>query len=104
DVVALAAGTESLTYHELDSRAVHLAHYLRSLGVARDAPVGVCLPRSFEMVIAALAVWKAGGAYVPMDPAYPADRLAFMLNDAQAPVLVTKSSYAHRFGHLRQKV
>jgi len=56
------------------------------------------------MVIAALAVWKAGGAYLPMDPAYPGDRLAFMLNDAQAPVLVSKPCYAQRLGHLGQKV
>src|ERR1041385_4671938 len=87
--IALTDGESSLTYGELDRRAVQLARHLRSLGVGRDVLVGVCLPRSFEMAVAALAVWKAGGAYVPMDPAYPADRLKFMLSDAQAPVLLT---------------
>src|ERR1043166_7046332 len=85
DSVALTDGAESLTYRELDRRAARLAQHLRSLGVGRDVVVGVCLPRSLEMVIAALAVWKAGGAYMPMDTAYPGDRLAFMLNDAHAP-------------------
>jgi amino acid adenylation domain-containing protein len=104
DAIALTDGESSLTYGELDGRAVQLARHLRSLGVGNDVLVGICLPRSFEMAVAALAVWKAGGAYVPMDPAYPADRLKFMLSDAQAPVLLTESSYAGRLGRLKQKI
>jgi amino acid adenylation domain-containing protein len=95
---ALAATAEgaTLTYREFNSRANLLAQYLRSLGVAKDVLVGLCLPRSLDMVIGALGILKAGGAYVPMDPAYPADRLAFMLDDAQAPVLLSNPRLAPR--------
>jgi amino acid adenylation domain-containing protein len=102
--VALGHGAETLTYHELSRRAISMAAHLRSLGVGRNTLVGVCLPRSFDLVVAALAIWKAGGAYVPMDPDYPVERLVFMLDDAQAPVLVTNCSYAQRLGQLKQKV
>jgi amino acid adenylation domain-containing protein len=94
--LAVAAEAKSLTYGELDSWANHLASRLHSLGVGRDVLVGLCLPRSLEMVVAALGILKAGGAYVPMDPAYPADRLAFMLDDAQAPVLITSADLAQQ--------
>ena len=89
DAVALTAGAQVMTYGELDFRANRLARHLSSLGVGPNVLVGLCLPRSLDMVVAALGILKAGGAYVPMDPAYPPDRLAFMLEDAQAPVLVT---------------
>jgi amino acid adenylation domain-containing protein len=96
DATAVAAGTEVLTYHDLDCRANRLARYLRSVGVGADVAVGLCLPRSLDLVVGALGIMKAGGAYVPMDPAYPPDRLAFMLDDAQAPVLVTTPALAQR--------
>ncbi|RKH43262.1 polyketide synthase [Corallococcus sicarius] len=80
-----------LTYAALDRRSNQLAHHLRGLGVSTDVLVGVCLERSVEMVVAVLAVLKAGGAYLPLDPAYPAPRLAFMLEDARAPVLLTQA-------------
>ncbi|RKH08173.1 amino acid adenylation domain-containing protein, partial [Corallococcus sp. CA053C] len=80
-----------LTYAALDRRSNQLAHHLRGLGVSTDVLVGVCLERSAEMVVAVLAVLKAGGAYLPLDPAYPAPRLAFMLEDARAPVLLTQA-------------
>jgi amino acid adenylation domain-containing protein len=78
-----------LTYAELDRRANQLARHLRRLGVGPERRVGICLERSIELMVAVLGVLKAGGAYVPLDPAYPADRLAFMLEDARAQVLIT---------------
>ena len=96
ETVAVTEGCQALTYHGLQSRSNRLARYLRSLGVGADVLVGLCLPRSLDMVVGALGIWKAGGAYVPMDPAYPADRLAFILDDAQAPVLVTNPSLGRR--------
>lgn len=87
--VALVANGQTITYQQLSQRSSQLAHRLRALGVGPEVVVGVCLERSVEMVIGLLAVLKAGGAYLPLDPAYPAKRLAFMLEDARAPVLVT---------------
>ncbi len=93
---ALVEGDRTLTYQELDARTDRLASYLRGLGVGTDIPVGLCLDRSIEMVVAALGILKAGGAYLPLDPSYPAERLAFMLNDARVPVLVTRQRVAVR--------
>ncbi len=94
DAVALVARDAALTYAELDRRSDRLAHHLRSLGIGLEAPVGICLERSVEMVVALLAVLKAGAAYVPLDPDYPADRLLFMAEDAVAraprPVVLTQ--------------
>lgn len=94
DVAAVVFAQQRLTYQELDARANQLAHHLRTLGVGPDVLVGVCLQRSLELMVALLGVLKAGGAYVPLDPDYPRDRLAFMLQDAQTPVLLTHSSLA----------
>jgi amino acid adenylation domain-containing protein len=96
NAVALAANHEVLTYEELEVRSNQIAHFLRSLGVGPETLVGVCLDRSCMMAIAALSVLKSGGAYLPMDPEYPVERLTFMLNDAQAPVLLTKQHFANR--------
>ena len=96
NAVAVAANHEVLTYAELEARSNQIAHCLRSFGVGPEALVGLCLDRSCVMVIAALGVLKSGGAYLPLDPAYPAERLTFMLNDAQAPVLLTKQHFAAR--------
>ncbi|HEX7243162.1 MAG TPA: amino acid adenylation domain-containing protein, partial [Longimicrobiaceae bacterium] len=87
---AVAFEGEELTYAELDRRADRLAHALRGLGVGPDVPVGVCLERSPEMVVAVLGILKAGGGYVPLDPSYPAERLAWLLEDSAVPVLVTR--------------
>ena len=73
----------ALSYGELDKRANQLAHRLVELGVGPEVPVGVMVPRGMEMVVALLGVIKAGGAYVPMDPDYPPDRLALMMEDSE---------------------
>ncbi|MCH8623107.1 amino acid adenylation domain-containing protein, partial [Undibacterium sp. TS12] len=87
---------QQLDYACLERRANQLAHYLRSLGVGPDVTVGLCLERGADLVVAVLAILKAGGAYLPLDPAYPAERLAYMLNDAMTPVLLSHSSLEER--------
>jgi aspartate racemase len=88
--VALIFEHEQMTYRELNDRSSRLASYLQSLGVGPDMPVGLYLERSFDMVVGLLGVLKAGGACLPLDPSYPKDRLAFMLEETQAAVLVTQ--------------
>ena len=90
--LAVVSGEDALTYRELDARANRLARRLVALGAGPEVRVGICLERSAEMVVAMLAVLKAGAAYLPLDPAYPADRLAYMLADSGAPLLVTQAS------------
>ncbi len=92
DAVALVFEDQQLTYRQLNHKANQLAHYLLSLGVKPEVLVGIDIERSLEMVIGLLGILKAGGAYLPLDPTYPAARLAFMLEDAQVPVLLTQSS------------
>ncbi|WP_375480028.1 amino acid adenylation domain-containing protein [uncultured Nostoc sp.] len=92
DAVAVVFEDEQLTYWELNIRANQLAHYLRSLGVKPEVLVGIYVERSLFMVIGLLAILKAGGAYVPLDPSYPQKRLAFILENTQAPVLLTQAS------------
>lgn len=91
---ALSAEGTTLDYAELDARAGRLAAYLQDLGVGPDVLVGLCLPRSLDMVVGLLAILKAGGAYVPIDPHYPAERIAYMLTDSNARVLVTRAAIA----------
>ncbi|HEX7312757.1 MAG TPA: amino acid adenylation domain-containing protein [Pyrinomonadaceae bacterium] len=90
ELVAVACEDEQLTYAELNERADHLARLLRSKGVGPEVVVGLLLERSVEMVVSILAVIKAGGAYLPLDPQYPSDRLAFMLEDSAVPLLLTQ--------------
>jgi amino acid adenylation domain-containing protein len=90
DAVALVLGDQQLTYGELNRRANQLAHFLRGLGVGSESLVGICLERSFEMVIALLGILKAGAAYVPLDTGYPKERLSFMIEDAKLAVLLTQ--------------
>lgn len=94
DAVAVSFGEEELTYRELNRRADALAGYLRSLGIGPESRVALYLERTPLMVVALLGVLKAGGAYVPIDLAYPQERASFMLEDAQAPVLLTQGSLA----------
>ncbi|MEG4073438.1 amino acid adenylation domain-containing protein [Microcoleus sp. Pol14C2] len=82
---------QQLTYREINSKSNQLAHYLQQLGVGPDVLVAICMERSLEIAIAVLGVLKAGAAYVPLDPAYPQERLTFMLADTQAPVILTQS-------------
>jgi amino acid adenylation domain-containing protein len=101
---ALVCGDSSLTYAELNQRANQLAHYLRELGVGPEVRVGVLLERSVEMVVSLLGILKAGGAYVPLDPQYPQSRLAFMLEDARAQLVLSQQSLcelASAFAHSR---
>ncbi len=88
--VAVEFEGERLAYGDLNRRANQLAHHLQKLGVGPEVLVGICLERSLELVVGLLGILKAGGAYVPLDPDYPKDRLAFMLEDTQAPVLLTQ--------------
>ena len=94
DSVAVVFGDEHLTYAGLNQRANQLARRLQKLGVAPDVPVGVCMERSLEMVVALLSVLKAGGAYVPLDPDYPRERLALMIADARMPVILAEERFA----------
>ncbi|WP_225895366.1 non-ribosomal peptide synthetase [Dendronalium phyllosphericum] len=101
DKTAVVFENTQLTYQQLNRRANQLAHHLRSLGVESGVLVGICLERSLEMIVGLLAILKAGGAYVPLDPTYPTERLAFVLQDTQTPVILTtarllKSLPAHQ--------
>jgi amino acid adenylation domain-containing protein/FkbM family methyltransferase len=95
--VAVSFEGEDLTYRDLDRRANQLARHLRSLGVGPEVKVGIAAERSLDLVVGLLAILKAGGAYVPIDPAYPEERLAYMLADARVPVLLTRSRIAEAF-------
>lgn len=89
DAVAVEFEEEQLTYRELNLRANQVAHYLRSLGVKPEVPVGFCVERSLARVIGLLGIFKSNGVYVPLDPTYPEERLAYMLSDASVQVLLT---------------
>ncbi|HEY54092.1 MAG TPA: amino acid adenylation domain-containing protein, partial [Caldilineae bacterium] len=93
---ALSFEDTHYTYRELNARANQLAHHLRKRGVGPETLVGLLQERSAEIVIAILGIMKAGGAYVPIDPVYPAERMAFMLKDTEAPLLITQSSLKER--------
>ncbi len=92
--VAIASGSEEVTFAELDQRANRLARYLLALGAGPESRIGVCVERSVEMIVALLGVLKTGAAYVALNPADPPERLAFMLSDAEVSVLLSRSSIA----------
>jgi surfactin family lipopeptide synthetase C len=97
NAVAVISETQQLTYQELNQRAEQLAVYLQSIGVKPEVIVGICLERSFEVIVAILAILKAGGAYLPFDPAYPTERIDFIVQDAQISLILTQQ-------HLRAKL
>ncbi|MEK7325169.1 MAG: amino acid adenylation domain-containing protein, partial [Chloroflexota bacterium] len=92
--VAVVYEDRSLTYRELNRQANQLAHHLQTLGVGPDVIVGLSVERSLEMMVGLMAILNAGGAYLPLDPSYPKERLAFMLEDSQAPILLTQRRFA----------
>ena len=97
DAPAIVSETGCLTYGELNARANRVAHFLRTRQVGPDTPVAICTERSFEMIVGQLGILKAGGVYVPLDPSYPAERLAFMVEETRVPVLLIES-------HLRASI
>src|SRR5207253_4722914 len=100
EATAAAYEKTSLSYEELNRRANRLAHHLITLGVKPDTRVAICAERDLEMLIGLLGVLKAGAAYVPMDPAYPVERLRFMLGDSAPAVLLTQTRLEGLFAGL----
>ncbi len=96
NALAVSFGKTRLTYAQLDARANQLAHWLQRAGVGRETLVGVSMERSAELIVALVAILKAGGTYVSLDPSYPPERLAFMLRDTAAPVLLTQRALRDR--------
>ncbi|MEH1869179.1 MAG: amino acid adenylation domain-containing protein [Nostoc sp.] len=96
DAIAVIFENQQLTYQQLNHRANQLGHYLRTLGVKPEVLVGICVERSLNLIVGLLGILKAGGAYVPLDPSYPAERLAFILEDTQVSVLLTQKSLVEK--------
>jgi amino acid adenylation domain-containing protein/thioester reductase-like protein len=104
DAVALVFEDQQLTYQELNRRANQLAHYLRKLGVRPEVIVGICVERSLDLVVGLLGILKAGGAYLPLDPSYPQERLAFMLENSQTPILLSQQHLIERQQNFKTKL
>jgi amino acid adenylation domain-containing protein len=104
DAVAVRCGDEALTHRELEERANRLAHALRTLGIGTGARVGICVERSVDLVVGLLGILKAGAAYVPLDPTYPQERLAYMVQDSRAGVIVAHASFEWMFAGSGAKV
>jgi len=102
--IALVAGSQRLTYGDLNARANKLARFLRANGVGPEVLVGLSLRRTPEMLVGILGVLKAGGAYVPLDPSYPAARLSFMMHDSRAKILVTTADLAKNWPAINVRV
>ena len=98
--VAVRFGEHSLTYQELYDKSGDLALYLQSLGAGPDSIVGLCVERSIEMMVGIMGIVRAGAAYLPLDPAYPQDRLTYMLEDSQARVVLTQERLKERISAL----
>jgi amino acid adenylation domain-containing protein len=94
EAIAVEYDDQRCSYRELSERANQLARHLRDIGVSPDVRVGLCVERSFEMIVGILGILKAGGAYVPLDPEYPLERLDYMLQDSEVPVVLSQSHLA----------
>ncbi|MGA9770371.1 MAG: amino acid adenylation domain-containing protein [Blastocatellia bacterium] len=97
DRTALVFGGDHITYRELNQKANKLAHWFNHQGIGPDTLVAIALERSIDMMIGVLATFKAGGAFLPLDPTYPQDRLAAMLEDARPAILMTQTHLADKF-------
>jgi surfactin family lipopeptide synthetase C len=97
DAIAVEFGEQRLSYAELNARANRLAHHLGALGIGPGGVVGICMERSIEMLVGLLGILKAGAAFLPLDPAFPAERMQFMLEDAQVTVLLTQERLRELF-------
>lgn len=104
NAIALVFEDQQLSYYELNARANQLAHYLQSVGVKPEILVGLCVERSLEMVVGLLGILKAGGAYLPLDPTYPAQRLALMVEDAQISALLTQEKLVAELPDLETRI
>ncbi len=104
DEIAAVFEDQTLTYAELNKKANQLAHYLQKSGVGPETLVGMYMERSMDVVISILAIIKAGGAYVPMDPVYPQDRIAFMLEDTATPILLTQTQMLDRLPEVNTRM
>ena len=104
DAVAVVSTGRGLTYRELDHRSNQLARHLQQLGVRRETLVGIAVERSVEMMVGLLAILKAGGAYVPMDPSYPVQRIALMVEDSEAPVILATERTRPRLGETARPI
>src|SRR5262249_37938643 len=102
--LAVAAGERKISYGDLNGRATELALRLRGAGVGRGTVVGVCFERSPELVVAILAVLKAGAAYAPLDPAYPSERLAYIVSDARIQLILTQGKHAQQLAEAHAKI
>jgi amino acid adenylation domain-containing protein len=100
DAIALEYQDKRISYRELNRKANQLAHYLISLGIGPEKLVGICVERSIEMVVGLMGILKAGGGYLPLDPSYPQERLAFMMQDVALSVVVTQERFVEN-GRLR---
>ncbi len=108
DAVAVVCGAREVSFAELDARANRLAHYLVSHGVGPESVVGLCLPRGVDAIVAITAAWKAGAGYLPLDPHHPGERLAFILTDSDARVVLARrdaaEGIADRLGTDRDRI
>ncbi|MFE7045865.1 amino acid adenylation domain-containing protein, partial [Streptomyces atratus] len=96
DSIAVTHGAEQWTYAQLNARANQLAHHLRTTGITPDTLIAVCLDRSPELIATLLGILKAGAAFVPLDPDYPTDRITYMVEDADAPLIITSTQHSDR--------
>jgi amino acid adenylation domain-containing protein len=104
DAVAVVFGDERISYAELNRRANRLGHYLQKRGAHPDMPIGLCLERSVELIVALLGILKAGGAYVALDPTYRRERLALMLENADVPLLLTEKGLSNALPDYKGKL